>query len=90
VPIAGPGYVLVWIAYIWLLTIYSQLKKEFNIVKKLRESSGFGWDSLKNIVTATADVWERYINMSCNSYPNAILLLKVELEVPQKSSYLEN
>ncbi|KIM78639.1 hypothetical protein PILCRDRAFT_11097 [Piloderma croceum F 1598] len=38
------------------------LKKEFNIVKKLRESSGFGWDSSKNIVTATADIWERYIN----------------------------
>jgi hypothetical protein len=38
-----------------------QLKSEFIEVKKLREQSGFGWDDARKMVTATADVWEKYL-----------------------------
>jgi hypothetical protein len=41
-----------------------QLKQEFDIVKQLRGLSGFGWDDDKKLVTAMADVWERYLEVS--------------------------
>ncbi|OJA15947.1 hypothetical protein AZE42_13799, partial [Rhizopogon vesiculosus] len=39
------------------------LKKDFTVVKKLREQSGFGWDNTLKIVIAPPDVWEKYINV---------------------------
>ena len=41
-----------------------QLKQEFEIVKELRGLSGFGWDDIKKIVTATDEVWEAYLAVS--------------------------
>ena len=35
-----------------------QLKKEYVQVKSLREKSGFGWDDVKKLVTATEEVWQ--------------------------------
>jgi len=40
-----------------------QLKKDYLIVKKLRELSGFGWDDDLKIVTATDEVWEAYLQV---------------------------
>ncbi|KAI0354583.1 hypothetical protein OH77DRAFT_469275 [Trametes cingulata] len=37
------------------------LKKEFFVVKKLRDQSGFGWNESEHLVTAPDDVWERYL-----------------------------
>jgi len=37
------------------------LKKEYSIVKSLREQSGFGWDALTNLPDAPDDVKDRYI-----------------------------
>ncbi|OCB87770.1 hypothetical protein A7U60_g5093 [Sanghuangporus baumii] len=40
---------------------YQRFKAEYRDVKKLRDASGFGWDDTLHLVTATADVWERYL-----------------------------
>ncbi|KAG0697719.1 hypothetical protein DFH29DRAFT_1003501 [Suillus ampliporus] len=40
---------------------WGKLKKDFAVVKKLREQSGFGWDNTLKIVTAPPDVWEKYL-----------------------------
>ena len=51
-----------------------QLKQEFDIVKELRGLSGFGWDDERKVVTASADVWEAYLEVS-HPLPTAILKL---------------
>ncbi|THU94633.1 hypothetical protein K435DRAFT_565032, partial [Dendrothele bispora CBS 962.96] len=38
-------------------TRFTTLKKDFRIVKILRNMSGFGWDPLKQLVTAPDSVW---------------------------------
>lgn len=40
-----------------------QLKKQYRIVKAIRNTSGFGWDDTKKIATATAEVWDAYIKV---------------------------
>ncbi|KAF6764367.1 hypothetical protein DFP72DRAFT_1059353 [Ephemerocybe angulata] len=40
---------------------FGTLKAEYNTVKTLRDMSGFGWDNEKQIVTASDDVWDRWI-----------------------------
>ncbi|KAG0691483.1 hypothetical protein DFH29DRAFT_1010956 [Suillus ampliporus] len=40
---------------------WGKLKKDFIIIKKLWEQSGFGWDNTLKIVTAPPDVWEKYL-----------------------------
>ncbi|KAL5480799.1 hypothetical protein ACEPAI_9739 [Sanghuangporus weigelae] len=40
---------------------WQKFKSEYTIVKKLRNASGFGWDSERGLVTASADVWDAYI-----------------------------
>jgi Myb/SANT-like DNA-binding domain len=42
----------------------TKLKKDFAAVKHLRERSGFGWDSTTSRVTATEDVWQKYLEVS--------------------------
>ncbi|TFK78308.1 hypothetical protein K466DRAFT_607113 [Polyporus arcularius HHB13444] len=46
---------------------FGALKKEYFIVKALRELSGFGWDEERSLVTAPDDVWDKYIE----AHPNA-------------------
>ncbi|KAH9022524.1 hypothetical protein EDB83DRAFT_2320280 [Lactarius deliciosus] len=38
-----------------------KIKQEFETMKELRGLSGFGWDDVKNTVTATDEVWEAYL-----------------------------
>ncbi|THU81653.1 hypothetical protein K435DRAFT_972275 [Dendrothele bispora CBS 962.96] len=38
-------------------TRFATLKKDYKDAKYLRNLSGFGWDPLKHVVTATASVW---------------------------------
>ncbi|KAG0692839.1 hypothetical protein DFH29DRAFT_1008050 [Suillus ampliporus] len=40
---------------------WGKLKKDFAVVKKLQEQSGFGWDNTLKIVTAPPDIWEKYL-----------------------------
>ncbi|KZP07058.1 hypothetical protein FIBSPDRAFT_717654, partial [Athelia psychrophila] len=40
---------------------YKKIKKEYSIVKAIREQLGFGWDDTLKIATAPEDVWETYI-----------------------------
>jgi len=40
---------------------WQKLKIDYKVVHKLREQSGFGWDSDLQMVTAPDDVWEQYI-----------------------------
>ncbi|KAF5344615.1 hypothetical protein D9758_013915 [Tetrapyrgos nigripes] len=40
---------------------WTRFKGDFKIVSKLRGLSGFGWDPVRNLVTATDDVWDRYL-----------------------------
>ena len=42
-------------------TQFATLKGEYQVVKRLKDQSGFGWDSLLQIVTASEDVWTAYI-----------------------------
>jgi hypothetical protein len=50
-----------------VLIVQTQLKKDFGIVKKLREQSGFGWDSTTSKVMAPDDVWQKYVAVSHSS-----------------------
>jgi hypothetical protein len=36
---------------------WTRLKKDYKEVKFLREASGFGWDSVNNLVTTEPEVW---------------------------------
>jgi Myb/SANT-like DNA-binding domain len=40
---------------------FNNLKKEYQLVKELRNLSGFGWNSETQMVTAKADVWDAYL-----------------------------
>ncbi|KAF5318979.1 hypothetical protein D9758_018530 [Tetrapyrgos nigripes] len=40
---------------------WTRFKKDFKIVRRLRTLSGFGWDNVRNMVTATDQVWDAYI-----------------------------
>ncbi|KAI9452920.1 Myb/SANT-like DNA-binding domain-containing protein [Lactarius psammicola] len=42
---------------------WQRLKQEFDIVKKLRGLSGFGWDDAQQMVTASDEVWEDYLKV---------------------------
>ena len=44
-----------------LSTQIGQLKKDYLIMKTLLEQSGFGYEGNTGLVTATSDVWERYV-----------------------------
>ncbi|KAF7965578.1 hypothetical protein HWV62_42846 [Athelia sp. TMB] len=48
---------------------FKKLKKDFGIVKAIREQSGFGWDDGLKITTATEDVWETYLKAHPNATP---------------------
>ncbi|KAE9390708.1 hypothetical protein BT96DRAFT_775954, partial [Gymnopus androsaceus JB14] len=37
------------------------MKAEFKIVATLRSLSGFGWDDVRKMVTATDEVWDSYL-----------------------------
>ncbi|KAJ2927944.1 hypothetical protein H1R20_g9141, partial [Candolleomyces eurysporus] len=45
---------------------WTNLKKEWNIVKNLRGMSGMGWDQEKGVVTASDDVWDKLLE----AHPN--------------------
>ncbi|KAG1731095.1 uncharacterized protein EDB91DRAFT_1034732, partial [Suillus paluster] len=40
---------------------WGKCKKDFTVIKKLREQSGFGWNHTLKIVTAPPDIWEKYL-----------------------------
>ncbi|KAF5361456.1 hypothetical protein D9758_006189 [Tetrapyrgos nigripes] len=40
---------------------WTRFKKDFKIVWRLRTLSRFGWDNVRNMVTATDQVWDAYI-----------------------------
>ena len=44
--------------------MYVQMKGDYKIVKALRELSGFGWDEVKKLVTASDSVWDDYLAVS--------------------------
>ena len=37
---------------------FNNLKKDYQIVKELRNLSGFGWNDEKQVIAASQDVWE--------------------------------
>ncbi|KAG2360527.1 hypothetical protein BDR07DRAFT_1260282, partial [Suillus spraguei] len=43
---------------------WGKLKKDFAVIKKLQEQSGFDWDNTLKIVSAPPDVWEKYLVVS--------------------------
>jgi len=43
--------------------MFLQLKDDYKIVKELQDKSGFGWDDVKKILTATPDIWEKYLEV---------------------------
>ncbi|KAF8580859.1 hypothetical protein K439DRAFT_1619440 [Ramaria rubella] len=45
------------------------LKGEYRLVKALREQSGFGWDDMKQMVTAPPDVWDKYLEKHPKAKP---------------------
>jgi hypothetical protein len=40
---------------------FNNLKKDYQMVKELRNLSGFGWDDSSQLVTAAPDVWDMYL-----------------------------
>ncbi|KAK1278771.1 hypothetical protein QJS04_geneDACA007255 [Acorus gramineus] len=53
-------------------TRHRLLKKQYKMVKLLREQSGFGWDDTMKVVTADEDLWELFIreNPDARNYKN--------------------
>jgi len=52
----------------WIDRQTAQLKGEYLEVKKLHSLSGFGWDDDLKVVTASPDVWERYLKVRLQQY----------------------
>ncbi|EJD03268.1 uncharacterized protein FOMMEDRAFT_20420 [Fomitiporia mediterranea MF3/22] len=48
---------------------FHRLKSAYQEVKKIRESSGFGWDPVQHLATAPANVWETYFVSHKNAKP---------------------
>jgi hypothetical protein len=44
-----------------------KLKQEFDVMKKLRGLSGFGWDDAEQRVTALDNVWDDYIKVKVST-----------------------
>ncbi|KIJ48743.1 hypothetical protein M422DRAFT_247606 [Sphaerobolus stellatus SS14] len=44
-----------------VLTHFGNLKGDYAVVKKLCGLSGFGWDDAKMVVTASPEVWDKYL-----------------------------
>ena len=63
VMIIGERYVFYSVIISQRVLMYFQLKKDFAVVKQLREQSGFGWDNALKIVTAPPDVWDKYLEV---------------------------
>jgi hypothetical protein len=40
-----------------------QVKKDYGIIKKMKEKSGFGWDDIEKKVMAEDAVWDAYIEV---------------------------
>ena len=40
---------------------FNNMKKDYQIVKELRDLSGFGWDDEQEMVTASKEVWDTYV-----------------------------
>lgn len=56
-----------------MLSLYLQLKKEYKEVKQVRDFSGFGWDSVNHVATASDDVWTALLTVRffiSNIYPS--------------------
>jgi ABC-type uncharacterized transport system auxiliary subunit len=43
------------------------LKKDYRVVKELKEGSGFGWDSERKMVTAPTNIWDSFAARKNNS-----------------------
>jgi hypothetical protein len=43
------------------------LKKDYRVVKELKEESGFGWDSERKMVTTPANIWDSFAARKNNS-----------------------
>lgn len=61
--------------------LYFQLKQEYDTVKELRKVSGFGWDPVKNCVTAALDVWTEYCKVSVDH--RSTMSSHISTETPQ-------
>ena len=54
---------------------HNVLKKDYGIVKSiLNSSSGFGWDDVQKMVTASDDVWAVYLAV------RSVLLMNIDLD----------
>ena len=51
------------ISFLFLFSLWLQLKDDYKIVKELRKQSGFGWDNAKQLVTAPPQVWDSYLEV---------------------------
>ena len=47
-----------------MLNYLCQLRKKYEIVKRLKDQSGFGWDEARQTVTASNEVWDAYLVVS--------------------------
>ncbi|KAI4297743.1 hypothetical protein L6164_037614 [Bauhinia variegata] len=48
---------------------YNVMKKDYGVVKTLRNHKGFGWDEARHMVVADDKVWESYIPAHCEARP---------------------
>lgn len=54
---------------------FNQLKKSYVQVKTLRDSSGFGWDDFKQVVTALVEVWDTFLAVCIYLFNQYFLLI---------------
>jgi hypothetical protein len=45
------------------IVLLLHLKKDFLIVKELREKSGWGWDATRHVATAPDSTWDELIQV---------------------------
>lgn len=58
-------------------------KKQYDSIKTLLNQSGFGWDSVRQMVIADDDVWDAYIKV-CYLFKQVILYFTHDKYGPQK------
>ena len=56
---------------------FNQLKKSYVQIKTLHDSSGFGWDDFKQVVTASVKVWGAFLAVCIYLFNQYCLLIDI-------------
>ena len=61
-----------------------QLKQEYDVVKKMRSLSGWGWDDERNAPEVSDEVWDAYTRVSLSYTARLYLMFSAEFNCWQR------